>query len=71
LSANAGEVLTVDAPSRRVTLTVTEDGGHHCWQVGGFLRGGLVSGPGFRVYADDWPPGTRLVVSAQIEVCKP
>lgn len=29
---------------------------------------GLISGPGFRAIADDFPPGTRLIVTARIEL---
>ncbi|MEV6854772.1 hypothetical protein AB0M89_13295 [Streptomyces microflavus] len=34
------------------------DKGHH----------GIVSGPGFRAIASDFPPGTRLIVTARIEL---
>jgi hypothetical protein len=29
---------------------------------------GFVYGPGFKAYADDFPPGTRLVITARIEL---
>ncbi len=30
--------------------------------------GGLTSGPGFKAYAKDFPPGTRLIITARIEL---
>lgn len=30
--------------------------------------GGFTFGPGFKAYAGDFPPGTRLIVTARIEV---
>lgn len=39
------------------------------WLEGEVRRGGgLVSGPGFRAIANDFPPGTRLIVTARIEL---
>lgn len=29
---------------------------------------GFLSGPGFRAFADDFPPGTTLIVSARVEL---
>lgn len=31
-------------------------------------RAGVVSGPGFRAYANDFPPGTRLIVTARVDL---
>ena len=33
-----------------------------------FGRQGFVSGPGFKVFAKDFPPGTKLIVTARIEL---
>lgn len=40
------------------------------WLEAGAERGGsgLLSGPGFRAHASDFPEGTRLVVTAHIEL---
>ena len=39
------------------------------WQAEGERpRSGLLFGPGFRAFAGDFPEGTRLVVSARIEL---
>jgi len=29
---------------------------------------GFVSGPGFKAYAKDFPPGARLIITARIEL---
>ena len=34
----------------------------------GTLTSGFTFGPGFKAYAQDFPPGTRLVVTARIEM---
>lgn len=33
-------------------------------------RSGFASGPGFKVWADDFPSGTKLIVTARIELPK-
>ncbi len=33
-----------------------------------FGHSGFVCGPGFKAWADDFPPGTRLIVTARIEM---
>lgn len=37
-------------------------------QGDGSLRSGFVFGNGYKAYAQDFPPGTRLTVTAQIEL---
>ncbi len=34
----------------------------------GTTGSGLTSGPGFKAHADDFPEGTRLVVTAEVEI---
>lgn len=34
----------------------------------GTLTSGFTFGPGFKAYAEDFPPGTRLVITARIEM---
>lgn len=29
---------------------------------------GFLSGPGFAIYANDFPPGTKLIVTARVEI---
>lgn len=60
-----GEVLSVGAPERTATVEVGPDDeyGHRYWD-----HSGVVSGPGFKAFAKDFPPGTRLVVTARIEL---
>ncbi|WP_186268080.1 hypothetical protein [Burkholderia gladioli] len=36
-----------------------------------FGHWGAVSGPGFLAYAADLPPGTKLIVTARIELPEP
>lgn len=38
------------------------------WIAENELRSGFTYGPGFNAHADDFPEGTRLVVTAQIEL---
>lgn len=38
------------------------------WTGEGDLTSGFTFGPGFKAYAEDFPPGTRLVITARIEM---
>ena len=58
------EVLSVDSPEKTAVLTATSKTHGTYWGDGS----GLVSGPGFKAIASDFPPGTRLVVTARIEL---
>jgi hypothetical protein len=61
------EVLTIGA-SRTTTLTVVELSHGKFWRADGKSAGsGFTYGPGYRAFAGDFPAGTRLVVSVQIE----
>lgn len=64
------EVLSAAEPVMHGALRVTQQGPSKYWAVeaDGRLRGGLVSGPGIRAIADDFPEGTRLLVTAEIEL---
>jgi hypothetical protein len=66
------EHLRPDNATTTATVTVTEYVGRDrkptgilSWKPGG---AGLISGPGFIAYAADFPEGTRLVVTARIEM---
>ncbi len=58
-----GDVLASDNPCTEAVLTVEKkEYGHY------FGTSGLVTGPGFKAFAADFPPGTRLVVTTRIEL---
>lgn len=61
------EVLSLESPARSTTWTVVENE-HGRRRVGppGREYGGIESGPGFKFIADDFPSGSRLVVSVQV-----
>lgn len=63
---NPEELLSGDNRERTVTMVVRarEDIGGKLFFDGSH---GFVFGPGFKVFAKDWPAGTRLVVTARIE----
>ncbi len=57
-----GGVLAAENPSTEAVLTVEKNEyGHY------FGTSGMVIGPGFKAFAADFPPGTRLIVTARIE----
>lgn len=76
------EILSADNPETSVVLALHplyRDGYYrqdppqlvgYFWGPEGAEKGhdGIVSGPGFRAVAADYPPGTRLVVTARIEL---
>jgi hypothetical protein len=39
---------------------------HLFWHGDGFVCSGIISGPGFLAYADDFPEGTVIRVTAEI-----
>jgi hypothetical protein len=62
---NPESILSVANPIRETVMAsvATEGcGGHLFWDHFGFA-----SGPGFKVWADDFPEGTKLIVTARIE----
>ncbi|HVS86461.1 MAG TPA: hypothetical protein VHD91_12605 [Gaiellaceae bacterium] len=62
------EVLIGAHNARETTLVCVEGPYGRFWSPDGVTaRTGFVHGPGFRAWASDFEPGTRLVVSARIE----
>ena len=57
-----GELLSASTPQRSRTLVVTAKSYGHFWDG----SSGIVYGPGFWAEARDFPPGTRLQVTATI-----
>lgn len=41
------------------------------WTVGEHVGSGFVHGPGFKAMASDFPAGTKLIVTARIELALP
>lgn len=63
------EVLSEGSPERVGELTVYEESYGRFWQTEpGKSGSGSASGPGFKAFAKDFPPGTRLIVTARIEL---
>lgn len=63
------EVLSEEAPERTSFVEVYEKPHGRFWRAEHETSGsGSASGPGFRAFAKDFPPGTRLVVTARIEM---
>lgn len=59
------EVLSLDNPERRGEIVVrTTRYGFPSWSTGSRV----VDGPGFKAFSDDFPLGTRLIVTAHIEL---
>lgn len=55
------EVLSAENPETVAELTVEEKlHGHY------FGSMGFIHGPGFRVFAKDFPPGTKVIVTARL-----
>ncbi len=68
-------VLSADNPTRTHVLTAFEGAREsrryeHVWRVSADARSGsgYERGPGFQAFAKDFPPGTRLIVTARIEL---
>ncbi|HEY9413278.1 MAG TPA: hypothetical protein VIQ30_00840 [Pseudonocardia sp.] len=73
--SNEDEVLSPENPERTAVLTAvkSEFGGRVLpglfWRAeGASASSGRISGPGFKAIAGDLPEGTRLVVTARIEL---
>lgn len=58
------EVLSVDNIETRWESVSTASKHGHAY----FGHAGFVHGPGFKVWADDFPPGAKLIVTARIEL---
>jgi hypothetical protein len=63
-------VLSATAPVREHVLVSYEESYGKFWRPEGATKGGsgFVYGPGFKAFAKDIPAGTRLVVTAQLEL---
>lgn len=65
-------VLGIDNLERSVVSTVERGSGiisdKLFWRDAEGLGSGFTYGPGFRAFAQDFPEGTRLVVTARIEI---
>lgn len=72
------EVLSVDNPATEAALTVhqtyrtnyrgeTAPAGIYWGVTPDKASNGILYGPGFRAIAKDFPPGTRLIVTARLE----
>lgn len=70
---NPDEVLSGEVPTRTRTLIASRSTRYNLpknlfWFEEGTETGsGFVYGPGFKAYADDFPEGTRLTITAQID----
>lgn len=64
------EMLSTETPERRQVLVCREESHGRFWGREGSARleSGFAHGPGFKVFAGDFPAGTRLIVIARIEV---
>lgn len=60
------EVLSLESPTRTTTWTTIESDGYCRVGPPGREYSGIESGPGFKFIADDFPAGSRLVVSVQV-----
>lgn len=68
---NAEEVLAADNPERTAVLVATDRNiqGWLFWVPEGGVSGSQFShGPGYKAFANDFPVGTRLIVTARIEL---
>lgn len=58
------EVLSVENLERQTVVELTIKSFGHSWDIGTTCA----TGPGFKAFADDFPPGTRLIITAHIEL---
>ena len=63
------EVLSADN-TERTSITVCTKGTERYPDLEEHFFGnsGFVYGPGFKAYASDFPPGTRLIITARVEL---
>lgn len=59
------EVLSATNTDSTTVLVAQERGAGITWAG---ASSGYVHGPGFQAEADDFPPGTRLIITARIEL---
>ncbi len=61
-------VLSKESPKRvGVLMTVKKPYGSF-WETDGKVTSGFVYGQGFKAYAEDFPEGTKLKITAEIEI---
>lgn len=62
------EVLSAENPYRETVLVSYEESYGRFFRREGQEKGGsgFQHGPGFKIYADDFPAGTRLIVTARV-----
>lgn len=65
---NKSSWLTPEHLSNEVTLTVDERPYGRFWTG---IENGYAHGTGFNAYADEFPPGTKLIVSVRVELPAP
>lgn len=64
--ARPGEVLSASNPETCAELTVEQKPyGRYFGNVG------FISGPGFKAFAEDFPPGTKIIVSTRLVLPDP
>lgn len=65
-----GEVLSSSAPIKSHRLVVREERHGKFWREETAEKGGsgFAYGPGFKAFAKDFLPGTRLIVTARVEL---
>lgn len=65
-----GVVLSADETVKFHTLVSYETTYGRFWRPEGTERSGssFTHGPGFKAFAGDFPPGTRLMVTAEVEL---
>lgn len=62
---NPEEILSIDNDSRSVTFVSKKIGDRNYWNNLGALHG-----PGFKAWPNDFPEGTKITISAFIELPK-
>lgn len=72
---NPGGVLSPDNLEVSTTVTATPGTGNIAdrlfWSDGDRIGSGFTFGPGFKAFASDFPEGTRLTVTARVELPAP
>lgn len=69
-SNDGDDVLTADHPKLVAEEVVIEETYGRFWK-GPDATSGFTYGPGFKAFAEDWPVGTRLRVTAEIITSEP
>jgi len=68
---NKSEVLGMDNKrTEKILVNYEIDGKEKCWHNGKNFTSGFVFGDGYKAFADDFPVGTKLKITAEIEVEK-